>query len=245
MITPNQRILLLSSGLHNENGKRSALFKGHEDTIVNLFDGRDVLYIRYAQPPEKRAKPRTVVTDKFEEFGLNLISLDESKARDAIEDAAAFYVSGGNTWALAYQFQWGGLGPIIKRKIDSGTPYMGGSAGAVTAGQYIGSTNDNQSPMHNQVSSQGLGVIPFMIKPHFLGNFSPEVYGGETHSDRVREFFDFGSTIPVLGMPEGSGVLVQNGRTAYRGPTGTLFRKIGEVVEEASIEHNSTLDALL
>jgi dipeptidase E len=116
-----------------------------------------------------------------------------------------------------------GLMEAIRAKVQSGTPYIGWSAGSNVACPSIKTTND--MPI---VDPRGLGalhLIPFQINPHYL-DVHPAGHGGETREDRIREFLEINSDIFVVGLREAC-LLKREGNALQLigSKTARLFRK--------------------
>lgn len=72
-------------------------------------------------------------------------------------------------------------------------------------------------PIVDPVGFDALGLIGFQINPHYIeGN--PPGHQGETRAERLKEFLLANPDAPVLGLPEGCRVEVQNGNAHLRVP---------------------------
>ena len=162
-----------------------------------------------------------------------------SDPRDAIRNAEAIYVGGGNTFRLLdalYRFV---LLDVIRDRVHAGIPYVGISAGSNVACPTIKTTND--MPIVQPPSFAALGLVPFQINAHYYtgANWvktltpgpSPKGRGeelvehfGETRDDRLREFHEMNDT-PVVGLWE-AGVLLGDGKTVtLHDAPARMFRK--------------------
>jgi peptidase E len=148
----------------------------------------------------------------------------------AVLDAPAIYVGGGNTFRLlAALYQRNLLEPIRKR-IRSGIPYLGISAGCNVACPTIKTTND--MPITWPPSLDALGLVPFQVNAHYFNGqtFIKEAddsyheHFGETRDDRLREFHEMNAT-PVVGLWEGGAMWCESGQVRLAGSAARVFRK--------------------
>jgi dipeptidase E len=164
----------------------------------------------------------------------------------AVREAAALFVGGGNTFRLlAELYNRGLLGPI-REAVAAGTPYLGISAGSNVACPTIKTTND--MPITQPPSLAALGLVPFQINPHyFRGHFyvrQGERYlehFGETRDERLREFHEMSST-PVVGLWEEGLLRVEGGQMELLGAPARIFRQDREPQD---VEPGARLDELL
>jgi len=153
----------------------------------------------------------------------------------AVEQAAAIYVGGGNTFLLLKTLQDMGLLDAIRRRARAGVPYVGISAGTNLACPTVRTTND--MPVVVPRGLDALGLVPFQINPHyFAGRTWIETpagyvpYGGETRDDRLREFLEW-NDVPVLAPWEGGSLRVENGSLTVLSQPARLFRR-GEAAQD-------------
>src|SRR6185437_13266718 len=117
----------------------------------------------------------------------------------------------------------------IRRKVNSGAPYIGSSAGSNVAGPTIKTTKD--MPIVQPRSFDSLGLVPFQISPHYLDPDPASTHMGETQEERILQFLEENET-PVVGMREGAWIRVENDSVALKGSTGArIFRRDHEPVE--------------
>lgn len=119
----------------------------------------------------------------------------------AIEQAELIIVGGGNTFELLHQLYQQQLLTPIRNKIQSGTPYIGWSAGSNIAGQSIRTTND--MPIVQPASFDALAIVPFQLNPHYT-DYQPPGHHGETRQMRIEEFMVLNPNTPVVGIQEGT-----------------------------------------
>lgn len=120
-----------------------------------------------------------------------------------------------------------GLVELIQKKVlKYGVPYMGSSAGTNVATISINTTND--MPIVHPPSFKALGLVPFNINPHYIEPEPNSKHKGETRAERIAEYHKVNGT-PVLGLPEGTSVLVDGEEATLIGDTSAkLFQKYAD-----------------
>jgi dipeptidase E len=66
-------------------------------------------------------------------------------------------------------------------------------------------------------SFNAFGLIPFQINPHYL-DANPAGHAGETREQRIEEFIEVNPGMYVLGLREGTMLLVEQGKMKLIGP---------------------------
>src|SRR5437764_11995197 len=157
----------------------------------------------------------------------------------AIDRADAIFIGGGNTFRLLKALQDLELLEPIRRKVKSGAPYIGSSAGSNVAGPTIKTTKD--MPIVQPRSFDSLGLVPFQISPHFQDPDPNSTHMGETQEERILQFLEENET-PVLGMREGAWVRAEEGRVVLGGKRGARILRRGEMpVEKTTGDEISNL----
>src|SRR5712692_8869504 len=161
--------------------------------------------------------------------GLELLHLRWSEQPlDTLRKAEALFVGGGNTYALLKRLREAGLLDPIRERVRVGMPYAGASAGSNVAGPNILTTND-----WNVVALErfgALGLVPFNINPHYTETDPAMAPYSETRDDRIREYHAVNAN-PVVGLEEGSWLVVQDGAVMVEGTARVrLFRRGQEPV---------------
>lgn len=177
----------------------------------------------------------------FAELGYELRSIHEAAdAAGAVEDAAALFVGGGNTFRLLDRLYRNELLEPIRRRVDGGMPYIGVSAGSNVACITIKTTND--MPIVEPPSFDALALVPFNINPHYLDPDPGSKHMGETREERILQFHEENDP-DVVGLREGAWLKVEgNGATLGGKNAARLFRRGREPEELAS---GSSVDFLL
>lgn len=186
------------------------------DLSVFFKNKDEIVFIPFARPngithDEYTTKAKTA----FLKINKQVIGIHEyDNAIEAIKQAKAIFVGGGNTFVLVNELYKNGIMSEIKDAINSGTPYLGTSAGSNICGLTMNTTND--MPIVLPPSFKTLGVVPFNINPHYLDPIPNSKHMGETRETRIKEFHHF-NTQPVLGIREGSWIEVDNQNMYLKG----------------------------
>jgi dipeptidase E len=156
------------------------------------------------------------VRSRFNEVGHDVVSIHHfADPVKAVEEAEAIVIGGGNTWHLLKMVRDNGLIGPIRKKVLAGTPYIGWSAGSNLACPTIKTTND--MAVVEPSSFDSFGLVPFQINPHYL-DANPAGHAGETREQRIEEFIEVNPGMYVVGLREGTMLLVENGRMKLIGP---------------------------
>jgi dipeptidase E len=219
------RLCLGSGGLSTDARRRAWV----ETLDAFLGPIRSVLYVPHAL--EDHDKYLDWMSRTGFAAGRALVGLHkEADPVAAVDRADAVYVGGGNTFRLLADLERLGVLDALRRRVLSGTPYVGISAGTNLACPSIRTTND--MPIVWPRSPDALDLVPFQINPHYVPGafYQREVdwyvrYGGETRDDRLREFHER-NDVPILALREGAILLVEGPRATVVGPAGArLFRR--------------------
>jgi dipeptidase E len=232
----NKRLLLLStSKLYGRE------YLDHAEAEIREFLGgvSRVLFVPFAIADREGYAAKT--RERFRAMGYGLESLHEASDKgQAVNDAEAIFIGGGNTFRLLktlYEFD---LLPVIRARVKNGLPYIGSSAGSNVAAPTIKTTND--MPIVEPPSFNALGLVSFQINPHYLDPESASTHMGETREERLLQYLEENDT-PVVGLREGAMLRVEEGTILLKGSAGArIFRKGEPPVE---VVPGSDLNALL
>lgn len=168
---------------------------------------KNCLFIPYAGVTISFDDYEARVQERFAEVGHTVTSIHHaSDPVKAVEEAEAIVVGGGNTFQLIKMIQDNGLIEPVKKKIRTGTPFVGWSAGSNVCCPTIRTTND--MPILEPDSFSAFNLIPFQINPHYTDK-NPVGHAGETREDRIMEYLAANKEDTVLGLREGCMFLVE------------------------------------
>lgn len=198
------------------------------------------LFIPYAAVTFSYELYEAKVKERFNEIGHDIVSIH--RFRDpvmAVEEATTIVVGGGNTWMLLKLIRDNDLVEIIRKKVLSGTPYIGWSAGSNLACPTIRTTND--MPVVEPESFNALNLVPFQINPHYL-DANPSGHAGETREQRIEEFIEVNQNIYVVGLREGTMLILENDQLYLKGSLkARIFRKGSSAKETGAADNLSFL----
>jgi len=232
----SKRILLIS----NSTLYGSGYLDHAEEEIRNfLGDVRRVLFVPYAL--YDRAAYSSMARARFKAMGYELDSIHAAvDAPQAVNEAEALFIGGGNTFRLLKSLYDFDLLTAIRRRVAEGMPYIGSSAGSNVAAPTIRTTKD--MPIVEPPSFDALGLVSFQISPHFLDPEPNSTHMGETQEERILQFLEENDNT-VMGLREGAMVRSEFGSAILKGSSGArVFRRGHDPVE---IEPGMRLDHLI
>lgn len=194
---------------------------------------KEVLFIPYAAVSSSYDQYEEKVNKRFVELGYQAIGIHRFEdKKQAVADAKAIVVGGGNTWKLVKMLHENGLIPLIREKVLAGTPYVGWSAGSNVACPTLRTTND--MPIVNPGTFDTFNLVPFQINPHYL-DANPANHGGETREVRILEFIEENHEVYVVGLRESTLLWVEDKKIKLLGKrTARIFKHGQPPVELAS-----------
>ncbi|MBT1702272.1 dipeptidase PepE [Chryseosolibacter indicus] len=164
-------------------------------------DSKQLIFIPFAGITISWDEYSSKVETVYKEMGYSIKSIHKVNDKtQAIRDADAIIVGGGNTFGLLSNLYNEDLLEVIRERVFNGIPYIGWSAGSNIACPTIMTTND--MPVVAPPSFNALNLVPFQINPHYHElKFANQ--GGETRRERLEEFIAVNPARKVLGLPEG------------------------------------------
>lgn len=228
LIDQAKRLLLISNSTPHGRG-----YLDHVEKEILDFVGRriNILFVPYAVHDRRAYTMKS--QERFREMGLSLTSIhDVSNMPRAVDEAEVIFVGGGNTFRLLRGLHDHDLLGPIRRRVAAGLPYIGSSAGSIVACPTLKTTKD--MPVVQPPSFEALGLVPFQISPHYLDPDPASTHMGETQEERIMQFLEENEA-PVVGLREGSFLLVREGAVVLKGPNSApIFRRGENAVEVPS-----------
>lgn len=211
---------------------------------ISAFLGREplkVLFIPYAAVTFSFDEYEEKVKSRINQAGHEVISIHRfSSPAEAVKEAEAIMIGGGNTFHLLKGLQENDLIEPIRNRVIGGIPYIGWSAGSNVACPAITTTND--MPVVEVKNFKALNLIPFQINPHYYNQVIPG-FGGETRDQRLAEFLKVNTGVTVAGLREGTMLRIEDGSLRLIGPH--TMRIMHEGTEPREYEASSNLNFLL
>ncbi|KAG5876951.1 hypothetical protein JTB14_031322 [Gonioctena quinquepunctata] len=216
-----QLLLLSSSKVHGHEFLEYA-----ENDIYDLLTDNKVstvLFIPYALRDHDEYLRK--VQQPFKKWGFKVDGIHSQNPLEAVNNAQAIFIGGGNTFRLLKTlYELDLIEPIRKRVLKDGIPYMGASAGTNVATISINTTND--MPIVFPPTFKALNLVPFNINPHYQDPDVGSTHKGETREERILQYLEEEDSYPVLGLREGSTLYIKDNSAVLKGIRGArLFLK--------------------
>ncbi len=216
-IAHSHRLFLISNSTNYEGTFLSHCMDAIGEFLSDSVDS--VLFVPFALADHKAYADR--MRARLESIGKKVESMHEvGDAREAVAQAQAIFVGGGNTSRLLRSLYALEVLDAVRERVASGMPYLGSSAGTNLACPTICTTND--MPIVEPPSFDALGLVPFQINPHYVDPDPSSPHMGETRKKRIEEFHEE-NNIPVLGMREGAWLVVTHGTARLAGENGAVL----------------------
>lgn len=217
-----KKMIIASTSTIFGSGPLEYLLETLQEHFKNV---EEILFIPYARPSGISYDAYVdKVSIPFQKIGIKVKGIHQSNnPKEAVANAKGIFTGGGNTFELVNQLYQNDLLDVLKKTIDTGTPYLGTSAGSNICGLTMMNTND--MPIVYPPSFNTLASIPFNINAHYLDPIEGSTHMGETRETRIQEFHVYNET-PVLGLREGSWLSVHGNKIELKGPhSARLFLK--------------------
>jgi dipeptidase E len=208
--------------------KKTEIFSQKSGVIILTAQFSDVYEsaIKYLPPEAKKVTFITTAANQYAEKGwvekdreilnnngfivteLDIEGKTESELRTALKEAEIIFMEGGNTLFLLMEAQKNNLGAIVKEKVQTGTHYIGVSAGSIIAGPAI--NPDKYLERLEQLKEQpknwnGFGLVNFYLMPH---------WGKEKYTQKYMASFKYqyqSFSYPSISLTDKQFVVVQEG----------------------------------
>jgi len=137
---------------------------------------------------------------------VNAELMTQKEIEEIIRRAALVYIPGGNAFLLNHRLHASGVMPYLKKKLQSGLPLVGFSAGMIVCGPNILTSKDMNTVQTPHFD--GLNLIPF----NFFAHYASDEYGRSVHEDWLADYHFFHDN-PVIMLSDGAYVKVEGRRT--------------------------------
>jgi dipeptidase E len=152
---------------------------------------------------------------------VNAEWMNEKEMEDIIRRASLVYIPGGNTFLLNHRLHVSRLMPYLKRKVQSGLPLVGFSAGMILCGPNILTSKDMNTV--GTTYFDGLHVSPF----NFFAHYASDAYGQSMQDDWLADYHFFHDN-PVIMLSDGAYVKVEGRKTSLVRGAAWVLRKDSE-----------------
>ena len=201
----------------------------------------EIVFIPYAAVTFSYDEYERKVQERFNEIGIKVSSVHHAiNKRNFVRHAQAIVIGGGNTFALLKKMQEEDLLDVIFRRVKSGTPYIGWSAGSNVTCPTICTTND--MPIVQPASFRAIGLVPFQINPHYL-DANPAGHAGETREQRIMEYLEANRSRYVVGLREGCMIRLKDDKIELIGSRPMRIFKKG--IETYEVQPGENIDFLI
>ncbi|XP_044751123.1 probable alpha-aspartyl dipeptidase [Coccinella septempunctata] len=230
-MSKKQLLLLSSSTVHGFSYLEYAATDIKEFLQKNQI--KEVLFIPYALKDHGSYLEK--VKNVFTKWGFNMTGIHESKNPfEAVKSAKSVFVGGGNTFLLLKTLYDHKLIDLIRSRVmNEGLIYMGTSAGTNIATKSIHTTND--MPIVYPPSFDALNLVPFNINPHYVDPEANSKHKGETREERILQFLETEHGEVVLGLREGSTLLIEGNKAVLKGLVGARLFVKGQKPQELEV----------
>ena len=150
---------------------------------------------------------------------INAELMDPREIENVLRRAALVYVPGGNTFLLNHRLHASGVMPYLRKKIHSGLPFVGFSAGTILCGPNILTAKDLNTVGTPHFES--LNLIPF----NFLVHYDSDGYGQSAVHDQWLADYHFFHDHPVIMLCDGAYVKVDGKKTTLVRGDAWILRK--------------------
>ena len=222
------KLLLLSN---SKSGNEPYLYwaESHIQTFLGGITA-PLIFVPYASVTISWNDYYSHVKKFMNALGYQIQSLHKAAdPEQSLNSAGAVIVGGGNTFHLLHTLQKLHLMQSLSRSVHQGLPYLGWSAGSNLACPTISTTND--MPIISPKNLKGLNLVPFQINPHFTEKL-PAGHGGESRRDRIKEFITINKDVTVIGLREGTAILVNENTYQLIGSKPAKLFKYGLEIQE-------------
>jgi dipeptidase E len=156
--------------------------------------------------------------------GLAQVELIDTERMDLLEmesiirRAQLVYISGGNTFLLNHRLHISRLMPYLRKKIQSGLPVVGFSAGMILCGPNILTSSDLNTVATSYFD--GLNITPF----NFFAHYEQDSYGQAIQDNWLSDYHVFNDN-PVIMLSDGAYAKIEGKKTSLVRGEAWILRK--------------------
>ena len=162
---------------------------------------------------------------------VNAELMTQKEIEEIIRRASLVYIPGGNTFLLNHRLHVSSVMPFLKKKIQSGLPLVGFSAGMVICGLNILTSRDMNTVETSHFD--GLNASPF----NFFAHYAMDAYGQSVQDEWLADYHFFHDN-PVVMLSDGGYVQVEGKKTTLVRGEAWVLRKDSE---KEKIEEGETI----
>lgn len=148
---------------------------------------------------------------------INTELMTQREIEDVLRRAVLVYVPGGNTFLLNHRLHLSGVMPFLRKKLQSGLPFVGFSAGTILCGPNVLTANDM-----NTVETphfKALNLLPFNFFTHYTDG-----YGQSEHDAWLTDYHFFHDN-PIIMLSDGAYIKVDGKKTTLVRGDAWILRK--------------------
>ena len=149
---------------------------------------------------------------------INAELMTQKEFENILRESALVYIPGGNTFLLNHRLHVSGVMPYLRKKIQSGLPLVGFSAGMVLCGPNILTSRD-MNPLET-THFDGIHVSPF----NFLAHYPLDAYGQSIVDDWLADYHFFHDN-PVIMVCDRAYVKMDGKKTTLVRGEAYILRK--------------------
>lgn len=169
--------LYLTSSFHGR-GIADMIMNSIEKLLNKPVDEIKVAYITTAgnlHPTNERGwidEGRNILKERgWQVFDYDIADKTESEVENEIADKDVIFIQGGQCIYMLEQVQKCNFDQIVKRAVARGVLYIGESTGSIITGRDISAyrywAKDRREDPPKLTSYQGIGLVNFLIRPHW------------------------------------------------------------------------------
>ncbi|NOS67594.1 MAG: type 1 glutamine amidotransferase-like domain-containing protein [Candidatus Peribacteraceae bacterium] len=218
------QLILAGGGTPEQSMKVDQFFAGH-------LSGKKMLFIPHAISPKLWSYEKAFEwIQKSKAFGgLEIVMWKDlqGKTEQDMKEFDALYLMGGNTFELLHQLRTSGILELIRKFLENGKIVYGISAGAYVLGKDIQDRIPPEDEDKNAIGLEDLSAL------NLLKNYNVHCHYIPQHEEALMDFEEK-SNIPLLAIPEESGIFVNGDKCLSLGTEPVfIFKKNVQKVEIA------------